>query len=481
MTITAARTEIAVRRWPGAARLLTLTGASLVATAGAAVLTRADWSLGLSLVAAALLAVTGGLTLFESLRAGRGFTGVGACVLAVVLYLAVHVSGSQLLSGERISILTSLGYQSSSLREDTFRAAALFVLAAGALSFGEGLVAASAVGLQRPPRRYVASYRPVFVTLIVLGIVVTLWTAEGVNAETLNRRGQVSGQGALGVVQQTLPIAVAIGVLFQHWGSRFLVVLSALGLLTYLSVVQSRSMLLFVGLAAALRAVDSFRNRRMKTRDALGLLALTYAASAFIVAFGQWRSTVRTYGSSEFLPWLLDALPAPWLQLSAKGSLDTLDGLVLSQNVDRFVVGASVLDPLKGIVNLVPSQIWSDKPDYLGPLVTHYYTNFGGRSGIFLSGPGYLFIVYSGVLGMTLAALVLGLALAYLFRRARESLVLTTVAAYGLCRFLIGGDAFDLQYCLTILLSIGLGVGIVRAVGWLRGGRAPRNGNPACA
>jgi hypothetical protein len=189
----------------------------------------------------------------------------------------------------------------------------------------------------------------------------------------------------------------------------------------------------------------------------------------FVVAFGQWRSAVRAYGSSDFLPWLTAALPFPWQQLSSKGSLDTLDGLILSLHVDRDLVGATVLDPLKGVVNLIPTQLWTGKPEFLGPRVTHYYTDFGGRSGIFLSGPGYLYIVFSGVVGMSLACLALGLASAYLLRRYRDSRILTVVIVYGLCRFLIGGDAFDLQYCLTLLISLGVATGVVRALDLARG------------
>ncbi len=113
--------------------------------------------------------------------------------------------------------------------------------------------------------------------------------------------------------------------------------------------------------------------------------------------------------------------------------------------------------------------------------MTHAYTDFGGRSGIFLSGPGYLYIVYAGVLGMALASLALGVGTALLLRRSRRSPVLTVVVVYGLCRFLIGGDAFDLQYCLTLLLSLGVGVGLVRGIGWMHRPPIEDHGRPLCA
>jgi hypothetical protein len=411
----------------------------------------------------------GGLAVVESLRTGRGYTGIGACVLAVVLYLAVYTAGTQLLAGARTSVLSHLGFLTPSLREDALIAVALFVTAAGAFAAGEGLVAGSRLGTTGEPPRRVLSYRSPFVALVIIGIVVNVATGQMVDAQILELRGQVTGQGALAVLQQTLPIAIGIGILHRHWGSWGLVALSGLGLVSYLAVVQSRSMLLFVGLAVVVRLLGRLREHRVRPRDVMLLTVLMYVASLFVVAFGQWRSAVRSYGSSDFFPWLASSLPFPWQQLSARGSLDTLDGLVLSMNADRTKVGASVLDPLKGIVNLVPSQLWADKPEFLGPRVTHAYTDFGGRSGLFLSGPGYLYIVYAGALGMALASFLLGVLVTLLLRRVRRSVVLTTVVVYGTCRFMVGGDAFDLQYCLTILLSIGVGVVVARGVDWLRG------------
>jgi hypothetical protein len=468
-------------RWTGASRLLVGTGGLLLGAGLTAASTAASWALPLSLVAATALALTGGWTLFESLRGGKGFAGVGSCTVALVLYLAVYESGAQLVAGGRRSVLAYIGFPPVSVREETFTAVAVFVVAAGAFAVGEGWLAGTPLAGQPAPRRRVGSYRPVYVALLLIGTTVTLVTGQRVDAGVLELRGQVTGQGVISVLQQMLPLALAVGILHRHWRSRLLAALSVAGLLTYLTFVQSRSMLLFVGLAVVVRVLDAFRARKVRPRDALGLLALVYVATLFIVAFGQWRSAVRAYGSSEFLPWLTAALPFPWQQLSSKGSLDTLDGLMLSLHVDRDRVGASVLDPLKGVVNLVPSQLWPGKPEYLGPRVTHEYTDFGGRSGIFLSGPGYLHIVFYGLVGMTLACLVLGLLTAHLLRRCRGSLVLTLVTVYGLYRFLIGGDAFDLQYCLTLLLSLGVGVGVVQALDQLRGAHPADEEAATCA
>ena len=66
-------------------------------------------------------------------------------------------------------------------------------------------------------------------------------------------------------------------------------------------------------------------------------------------------------------------------------------------------------------------------------------------------------------------------------RRCRGSLVLTLVTVYGQYRFLIGGDAFDLQYCLTLLLSLGVGVGVVQALDQLRGAYPADDEAATCA
>lgn len=458
-----------LRRIRGTNWLLAGWGGLLVAAGSMALLSRGGWAIQLSLVAAVGLGATGALALFENVRTGKGFAGSGSCAFAVTLYLAVYQSANQLLDGERRSILAYLGYGQTSVRDDALTAAALFVIAAGAFAVGEGVSAALRSPTAEEPRQRVASYRPVFLALLGIGIAVTLATGQRVDAAVLDQRGQVSGQGILAVLSQMLPLALVVGILYRHWESRVLAALSGVGLLVYVTFVQSRSMLLCVGLAVAVRVILTFRRRRVHLGDVLLLLVLGYLATWFIVAFGQWRSAIRYYGQSDFAYWLRESLPFPWQQLSSRGSLDTLDGLMLSINVDRTAVGASVLDPLKGIVNLVPSQLWAGKPEFLGPRITHQYTDFGGRSGIFLSGPGYLHVVFSGVVGMALASLALGLAASYLFSRTRRSPVLTVLVLYGLFRFMIGGDAFDLQYCLTLLLSLWLAVGVTRVLQLARG------------
>ena len=152
----------------------------------------------------------------------------------------------------------------------------------------------------------------------------------------------------------------------------------------------------------------------------------------------------------------------PFGQLWEIGGLDTLDGLSLATKVNPDAVGASWSDPAKAVLGFIPHQLWPDKPEWLGSTVTQYYTAFEA-GGIFLSGPGYLLIVFRSKLGIALGFLLLGLMSEALFRRLRVVSIWTVLLAYFLLRFSFGGDAFDAFHVLGLALVVlgGWAIGVV--------------------
>ena len=107
-------------------------------------------------------------------------------------------------------------------------------------------------------------------------------------------------------------------------------------------------------------------------------------------------------------------------------------------------VGASWSDPAKAYSFWSLSRInfgWTSRNGW-SSTVTQYYTAFEA-GGIFLSGPGYLLVVFQSKLGIALGFLLLGLMSEALFRRLRVVSIWTVLLAYFLLRFSFGGDAFD--------------------------------------
>jgi len=214
-----------------------------------------------------------------------------------------------------------------------------------------------------------------------------------------------------------------------------------------------------IGAALMVRLLFAFARTTHPMRYvAAGAIAI-YCGAVLFVGVSSWRGLVISGQSPSFLSQIYLASLDPFGQLT-NGGLDTLDGLTLAIAIDPGRIGATWTDPLKAITNLVPSQIWPSKPEWLGAVVTHYYLNFGGRAGIFLSGPGYLYLVFGGVFGMAMAFFAIGFAFETLLGRLRKPQILIGLALYFLFRFFIGGDAFDIFNTITLLVGLLVGSGL---------------------
>src|SRR5439155_20307107 len=173
---------------------------------------------------------------------------------------------------------------------------------------------------------------------------------------------------------------------------RVLPVISAIALAAYLNFTGTRSLLLLVGMAAILRIGVAMTRSRRNVKYIVAVAALVYVGATLLVGISNWRDAIVR---GSFQPSLVEQLflaaqnPFPSL---ASGGLDTLDGMTLAMKVDPTVVDASWADPVKAVTGLIPSQLWPGKPAWLSYVVALRYTQFGGNSGLFLSGPGYCFI-----------------------------------------------------------------------------------------
>jgi hypothetical protein len=292
-----------------------------------------------------------------------------------------------------------------------------------------------------------------FWILLGLGAAGLIFLPRGSNQEAFSSRGQVAGQGVLITLQYCLPLAVSLAILASHWGSRLLpfVSVGATALAVYWT--GARTPLLIIGAAVMIRLLFQFGASHHPVRYVLAMGAGVYIGTVLLVGISSWRGLAIEGIQSSVVEQVYIALPNAFGQLTNAG-LDTLDGMILAMAINPDTVNASWTDPFKALTNLIPSQIWPSKPEWLGAVVTHRYLTFGGRAGIFLSGPGYLYLIFGGPFGMAVGFLAIGFSSTLLFIRLRTPAILVALGAYFLLRFFIGGDAFDIFNTLTLLIAL---------------------------
>ncbi len=216
----------------------------------------------------------------------------------------------------------------------------------------------------------------------------------------------------------------------------------------------NRNPLMFVALAGAIRFL---KDVRVSGRPALRLgavLLIGYAALVVMVSLSAWRGDIRDGTNTSLIGTVESTAGDPFSRLSAAG-LDSFDGLVLSQRVDRRAAGVSRLYPLMIVGGFVPHQLWPAKPNWLSPQVTHVYANFPGASGIFLSGPAFGYILYGGIPGSILIYALLGALSAAAYRRLRAESFFFVLFSYFLFTFVLIGDSYTAFYALAVCLTYG--------------------------
>ena len=408
--------------------------------------------LPVTVAAASLVAMRGGI--------GRyGFSRLGSLIFSGGLLLAVALPGAQLLAGARTSTLSNLNFGIVDFRAAIALAYSLMLLALVAFVIGQETVAL----LDRRPRAWTtltkklashdADSPATYLVLLALGTLANLPlinTAASLQ-NALATRGQTRGLGILELPQYAIPLCISMGICHKHWNQRRLVILSSAAFVIFLVGGGIRTPLLIIGAAIVLRGVAFASKPGNTLRTLAPAVVVMYVGATLAVAMSAWRAAVVENPNASFTSAVVDATQNPFGALAAAG-LDTLDGLILSTKVAPSAVAATWTDPGKAFLNLVPYQLWPDKPTFLGPMVTHRYTDIGGPAGIFLSGPGYFLIIFGGVPGMVLGCLCLGGMTEFFLRRWKVPSAAATIYCYFLIRMLFAGDAFDISNALQIAL-----------------------------
>jgi hypothetical protein len=383
------------------------------------------------------------------LRAGGGFSRLGSAIFGAGILIAVILPGVQLVLNTRKSRLEDNGFATQDIGHDLALAFLIFTMALIAFWAGELLAEAIAV---RKGRDQVVRSRPIgrpwetratYWFLLTVGVVLII-VAIG---SDFSQRGRVTGQGLIQLFGYSAPLAVAVGLLNRHWGSKFLAGVSVT-LMVFMISQGIRTPLLIVAAAAGVRYLYSTRKRSFGLREIVVIILAIYVGSVMLVSLSVWRGQRNTSGGLGLPEIVVLAAQDPFTHLQQQG-LDTVDGLILSTKVDRKLVGVTVTDPLKTVTGFIPHQIWPSKPDWLGTQVTQAYTNFGA-GGIFLSGPGYSLVVFGTAAAVPVLFLLLGFFSERVFRRMAEPSIWTALLGYFLVRFFFAGDAFDANHVLGL-------------------------------
>jgi hypothetical protein len=387
------------------------------------------------------------------LRAGGGFSRLGSATFGAGILIAVILPGVQLVLGTRKSRLEDTGFPTQDVGHDLSLAFLIFTMALVAFWAGELLAEAIAM---RKGRDAVVPSRPIgrpwetratywFLMVVGVGLIIASIGSD------FSQRGTVTGQGAIQLFGYSAPLAIAIGILNRHWGSRFLAAVS-FGVLAFLIAEGIRTPLLIIAAAAGVRYLYSTRNRRFGVREIVVIVLAIYVGSVMLVSLSAWRGQKNTGGSLGLPEIVVLAAQDPFVHLQQQG-LDTVDGLILATKVDRKFAGAKPTDPLKAVTGFIPHQIWPSKPPWLSAQITQLYTNFGA-GGIFLSGPGYTLIVFGTAAAVPILFLLVGFFSERIFRRMAEPSIWTALLVYFLVRFFYAGDAFDANHVLGLCLVV---------------------------
>ena len=388
-----------------------------------------------------------------SLRTGGGFSRLGSAILGAGILIAVILPGVQLVLGTRKSRLEDNGFPTQDVGHDLALAFLIFTMALLAFWAGELLAEAIAV---RKGRDAVVPSRPIgrpwetratYWFLMVVGVVLIIASI----GSDFSQRGTVTGQGTIQLFGYSAPLAIAIGILNRHWGSRFLAAVS-LGVLAFLIAEGIRTPLLIIAAAGGVRYLYSTRTRRFGPREIIVIVLAIYVGSVMLVSLSAWRGQKNTGGTLSLPDIVVLAAQDPFVHLQQQG-LDTVDGLILATKVDRKLAGAEVTDPLKSVTGFIPHQIWPSKPPWLSAQITQLYTNFGA-GGIFLSGPGYTLVVFGTAAAVPILFLLLGFFSERIFRRMTQPSIWTALLGYFLVRFFYAGDAFDANHVLGLCLVV---------------------------
>lgn len=278
-------------------------------------------------------------------------------------------------------------------------------------------------------------------SLIVFGLLASVALP---NADIAERAA--SGQGAATLLRTLLICGLAMLCFYGFFKSNSYLAVTVVGVAFLVAQnVRSPLLVLLIAYLAGLMA------RRELTGRKLSILAALSVCFSVLGAFmsASRANETRNYGlsTSEIF---FATIRSPWRTVYESG-IDTLDGYRLS----RLLAGDVTPNPydfLSVATNFVPRMLWPDKPTDFTVQISSDYLGYGS-SGQYLSPVGYLTLSFgSYIAAVTVFATLVALAVS-LASKFGESFWLVIILT-AVFRFALGGSAFDIYYCATLVLCV---------------------------
>ena len=303
-----------------------------------------------------------------SYRQGLAPSRIGSAVFAPLVLMAVTLPAASLVWRTRTANVEKL--TRTELATPDALTFALLLFSASLLAFwlGEGILRPRVFKANTSDDPPTNVWRGAQLLLIFIGLASAIRQLGGDRTVEFSERGTQEGQGFLVLAWWCLPLGIAIGFLFKHWGSKLRLILGLIGIAM---IVNSgvRSPLLLIAIAFIPRLVSTIARsgRPLKTWSAA--ILGSYALVAIGGAISVWRGSIRYGNPVSFGSALLNAVADPLKALTSSG-IDTVDGLLLVYSLPTNIVDANLLDLLKVVQTAIPSQIYPDKPEFLSNIIS---------------------------------------------------------------------------------------------------------------
>lgn len=383
---------------------------------------------------------------FRALRQDAPLTGTGSLVVGLMNLFAIAIPAATLVWRSREPLIERLlGVE---VATDSALTRSLSLAAGASVCFWLGEFLAS----RRPPSSVQVKpdandiARGAATILLVAGTAIHLAELRAGVGSDFATRGEAQGEGLKVVLGWGLALGVAVSVQYSHWGSKLRVFASVVGI-GLLVAGGVRSPLLLVAVAALPRVLQWVAKSRRPALLAPALLVAANVVLAVGAGLSTWRGSIRANQPVGLFGAIREAFLSPLSALTQSG-IDTLDGLLFVDRYSATLAHFRLSEFAWPVLSLIPRQIFPSKPELLTNIISREYLGFG-TAGMFMSGPGYMWLILGSVAGALIAFVAIGFGYGRVSSRPAPS-VRWLIATYFVLRFFIGGSAFDVLLTLEL-------------------------------
>lgn len=381
-------------------------------------------------------------------------------LLALTNLVFICIPLENLISGTKKSRLSLIGFAGVSDEVKLIQAASIIGISFAAFTLGNVIVGLKTINHEKyrlikhiDDQSLELRIWKMLGLLGLLGYFLGIYIGLGVNSRASY------GQGIPTFLLHSWMIAPAIAVMNNHWNKKKYIFFSIIQLLLLLGISGARSSLTLISIAFFIILIKKMESSGNKLKLITISIVLTYITLLALQFIPLARSNIR-FGNFNWTNYSTIAAH-PFENITQIGGFDSLEGAILALNVDRSLVNANLLDPLKAFTTFVPRQIWDSKPEFLGPQLTQRYSMVRGNAGLVISGAAYTYLITDTFIAVIIIFLALGLCNAK-FASSERSIIYRLFLLHFSVRFYIGGDSFDLFFVLQDLLLYKIARGIVK-------------------